>query len=130
MEYHDLSFGKIFIINDDLAEVVVDGGIEITTTMVSEFHGYLLARFQHPFGLLINKTNAYSTEFNAQTQCGTLKQIKRIAIYAPTNMATLSANFMASVPRDVNIPIKVFNNRDDALHWLDPLALPVANHYN
>ena len=65
MDCHQLVFGTIFIVRDDLAELIVNEGVDVDTSMVEEIHNLLLAIFNNSFSLLINRVNSYSTEFNA-----------------------------------------------------------------
>ena len=60
MDSYELSFGKIIILRNDLAEVIVNEGVEVDFGMVEEFHHFLLSNFTHSFSLLINKVNSYS----------------------------------------------------------------------
>ncbi len=114
MTLHELSLGKIFVLRSDLAEVIVDEGVE----MVEEIHNALLSIFPHSFSLLINKTNSYSTELDALVLFGTLSAINKIAIFAPNKMAQLSAEFAANIPSSSVLDIQIFTNRDDALAFL------------
>ena len=41
MELYELSFGKIIIISDDIAEVIIDEDIEFNLKMVDEYHEFL-----------------------------------------------------------------------------------------
>lgn len=118
MKLHQLSFGKIHVLNNDLAEVIVDEGIDINVGMVDEIHHALLSIFPQPFSLLINKTNSYSTQLDALIQFGTLKAINKIAVFAPTIMSKLSADFAAQIPSSATLHIEVFTSRELALTWL------------
>ena len=118
MELHHLSFGKIDVLRRNIAEVIVDEGVNIDIEMEDEIHNCWLSIFTSSFSLLINKTNSYSTKFDALTQCGTLTEINKMAVFAPNKVAKLSADFAAAVPRSVDLNIEVFSNRADALAWL------------
>jgi hypothetical protein len=118
MEVHQTSFAKICVLRNNLAEITVDSGADITLEMVSEIHQYLLSLFSHSFSLLINKTNAYSTQLDALIQFGTLAEIDKIAIFAPNKLAKMSADFSATIPTSTVLNIEVFTEREDALDWL------------
>lgn len=66
MELHELSFAKIIILREDIAEVIVNEGVEMTVEMVDEYHNFLLSHLRAPFSLLVNKLNAYTYDFDAQ----------------------------------------------------------------
>ncbi len=74
--------------------------------------------FKTPFSLLINKINSYSTQIDALVKFGQLDQINKIAIFAPTKMAKLSADFSATIPSSTELNIEVFTDREIALTWL------------
>lgn len=118
MESYELSFCKIEILQKDIAEVIVNEGVDVNMDMVEEIHRCFLSIFIHSFSLLINKKNSYSTQLDALIQFGTLKSINKIAIFAPNKMAKLSADFSADIPSSAALNIQVFTNRDDALIWL------------
>ncbi len=118
MELIELSFVKISILRSDLAEIMVDEGIDINMDMVEEIHNALLSTFTDSFSLLINKTNSYSTQLDALIQFGTLTAIDKIAVFAPNKLAKFSADFAATIPSSAVLNIQVFTNRDEALAWL------------
>ena len=55
MDLHELPFAKIIILQDDLAEVLIDEGVVMNAQMVAQYHEFLLSHLQAPFALLINK---------------------------------------------------------------------------
>ncbi|KGJ93954.1 STAS/SEC14 domain-containing protein [Colwellia psychrerythraea] len=118
MEIHQISFAKISVLRKDLAEITVYNGADIDLNMVDEIHHYLSSIFSDSFSLLINKTNAYSTQLDALIQFGTLTAIDKIAIFAPNKLAKMSAEFSASIPSSTDLNIEVFTDRDEALAWL------------
>jgi len=118
MDRHQISFAKIYVIRQDIAEIIVDTGADIDLKMVAEIHQYLLLLFSDSFSLLINKSNAYSTQLDALIQFGTLSAINKIAVFAPNRLAQMSADFSASIPSSANLNIQVFTDRDEALAWL------------
>ncbi|NRA84382.1 MAG: STAS/SEC14 domain-containing protein [Gammaproteobacteria bacterium] len=118
-ELHQFSFGQVRIFSQVLAEITVNEGAEINTEMVEELHTLLLSLFTNSFSLLINKTNTYSTKFDALTQFGQLEEINKIAVFAPSTMAKFSADFSASIPTSRALNIQVFSDQYDALAWLN-----------
>ena len=118
MGIHQISFAKVSVLSNDIAEITVDGGTDITLDMVNELHHLLLSLFSNSFSLLINKTNSYSTQLDALIHFGTLSAIDKIAIFAPNKLAKMSADFSASIPSSAVLNIEVFTERDDALAWL------------
>lgn len=60
MDLYELSFAKIIILRDDIAEVMINDGVLMDVDMVAKYHEFLLAHLHAPFSLLINKINSYS----------------------------------------------------------------------
>ena len=118
MEVHQISFAKICILNSNCAEITVNPGVDIDLQMIDEIHQFLLSQFNHSFSLLINKSNAYSTQLDALIQFGTLSEIDKIAVFAPNKLAKMSADFSASIPSSSKLNIDVFTERDDAFDWI------------
>jgi len=118
MGIHQISFAAVSVLSDDIAEITVDSGVDITLDMVKELHHLLLSLFSESFSLLINKSNSYSTQLDALIHFGTLPTIDKIAIFAPNKLAKMSADFSASIPSSAVLNIEVFTDRDDALAWL------------
>jgi hypothetical protein len=94
MNVHELSFSKIILLSESIAEVIINEGVELDEKMVEQYHEFLLSHLIAPFSLLINKVNSYSYNFGAQI------------------------NLAIAVPRSVEWNLKVFSNRDKALGWL------------
>lgn len=119
MTLHELSFGKIIIICDDIAEIIVDTGVEIDLNMVDEFHDFLLSHLVSPFSVLINRINTYSHSFDAQMKIGTLEELNVIAIAVYSRASELSTNAIAVYPRKKNWNHRIFDNREEALEWIE-----------
>ncbi|ALO34796.1 hypothetical protein CMT41_08755 [Colwellia sp. MT41] len=118
MDIIQISFARICVLRDDLAEITVDSGVDINMTMVAEIHHCLLSLFSQSFSLLINKSHSYSSQLDALIKFGSLAAIDKIAVFAPNRMAKMSADFSATIPSSKTLNIEVFGNRDEALAWL------------
>ncbi len=119
MKLYRLSFAKIYHLRDDLGEVIVDEGVSINLTMIDEIHSTFNDMFAGVFSLLINKSNAYSTELDALIKFGAHPGLDQIAVFAPNKLAKLSADFSADIPSSSTLNIQVFTCRDSALTWLN-----------
>ncbi len=115
----NISFAKVIKLRADLAEVFVDQGVEVDTKMVDEIHKAFQSLFADQFSVLVNKSNAYSSQLNALEQFGKLNTLDKIAVYAPNELAKLSAEFSADIPSSAALNIKVFTDREAALDWLE-----------
>ena len=118
MDLHELPFAKIIILRDDIAEVMINDGVEMDMNMVDQYHDFLLTHLRAPFSLLINKVNAYTYDFHAQEELATLKEIKAMAVVAYNRVTRIATETLASFPRDVKWNLQIFSNRDEALAWL------------
>ncbi len=117
MIMYELSFAKIVILREDVAEVLINDGVEMNVTMVNQYHEFLLSHLRAPFSLLINKINTYSYDFPAQQMLATLTEIKAMAVVS-YNITKISTETVAAFPRDTQWNIMIFSARDKALEWL------------
>ncbi|MBT8128968.1 MAG: hypothetical protein KJP10_03175 [Gammaproteobacteria bacterium] len=118
MDLYELSFAKIIILRDDIAEVMINDGVEMDAGMVEQYHDFLLTHLRAPFSLLINKVNSYTYTFKAQEKLATLKEINAMGVVAYNRVTRITTETLASFPRDVKWNLEIFSNRDDALSWL------------
>jgi len=118
MDLHVLPFAKIIILQKDIAEVMINDGVEMDTKMVDQYHDFLLSHLHPPFSLLINKVNSYTYDFQAQIHLATLKEINAMAVIAYNRITKITTESLASYPRSEKWNLKVFSNRNEALSWL------------
>lgn len=121
MKICNLSFGKIIILNKNLAEVIVNEGVIIDEVMIDEYHDALLNSLEAPFSLIINKKHSYTYTFPAQKLIANLKEIKAMAVVAQTSGSVMSTETLINVNRDSKWNIKLFNKREEAESWLNSL---------
>lgn len=118
MDLYELSFAKIIILRDDIAEVMINDGVQMDADMVAKYHEFLLTHLRTPFSLLINKINSYTYNFEAQEKLATLKEINAMAVVAYNRITRITTETLASFPRDVKWNLRIFSNREEALSWL------------
>jgi len=118
MNLYELPFAKIIILHDNIAEIMINDGVEMNAKMVQDYHDFLLSHLHSPFSLLINKINSYTYDFEAQTKLATIKEINAMAVVAYNRITKLSTEALASYPRSEKWNLKIFSNRDEALTWL------------
>lgn len=114
----ELPFGQIIKLREDIAEVIINEGIEMDLNMVNQYHEWLLSHLKSPFSILVNKVNSYTYDFEAQMALGTLKEINVMAVVVYNNAAKFSTEDLASRPRIKDWNISIFSNREQALTWL------------
>lgn len=115
---HELPFAKIIILREDIAEVIINEGIDMDITMVEHYHQFLLSHLKSPFSLLVNKINSYSYTSDAVTKLATLEEINVMAIVSYTRATTVATEVLGLVHgNDWNM--KIFDDRAEALAWLE-----------
>jgi len=118
MESFKLPFAEIKIIHNNIAEVIINEGIEMDLSIVKQYHKFLLNHLTVPFSLLINKINAYSYTFEAQIELATLKEINAMAVVTYNYHTKVATQYLAELPRKRSWHIEIFNDRSIALNWL------------
>ncbi len=118
MDLYELHFARIILLREDIAEVLINEGVEMDVGMVDQYHDFLLSHLRAPFSLLINKVNPYTYDFSAQKKLATLKEINAMAVVAYNRVTEIATESLASLPRDVDWNLKIFSHRDEALAWL------------
>jgi hypothetical protein len=121
MKSYNLSFGRIIILEDDLAEVIIDEGVIMDELMVDLYHDFLLSYLKAPFSLLINKKNSYSYTFEAQKVIANLKEIYAMAVIVGTDAAVMSTETLIKINETNNWNIKLFRTKPEAMEWLESL---------
>ena len=119
MELHRLSFCKAIKLADDMAEFVVDEGVEFNLDRVDEYHFWITGHLRSPYFLLIHKLHAYTYDFASQRKLGTLPGIQAAAFVVYSNVSELATEVMLSMPRESEWIYRIFDNRDDAVAWLE-----------
>jgi hypothetical protein len=119
MDIYELPFAKIIILRDDIAEVMINDGVEMNLEMVDQYHDFLLSHLHAPFSLLVNKVNAYTYDFAAQEKLATLVEINAMAVVAYNRVTEITTQALTSFPRHQKWNINIFSDRKNALAWLE-----------
>ena len=115
---YDIEFAKINLLREDIAEVIINNGIELNAEMVDAYHDFLITHLKAPFSLLINKINSYTYDFAAQQKLATIDHINAMAVVTYKHSAMITTLYLASQPREKSWNLQVFSDRETALHWL------------
>lgn len=113
-----LSFATIYILEKNLAEVIIDEDTLMGEVMVDEFHDVLLSNLSAPFSIIINKKNRYSYTFEAQKTICNLKEIHLIAVIVTTHGALMSTETLIKINEHNNWNIELFKDKEEALKWI------------
>ncbi len=118
METHTLSFGVVNILQEDIAEVIINENVEFDIPMVEEYHAFLLSHLTAPFALLINKIYSYTYTGTAQLKIGDLPQIYAMAVVAYTKPTEIATRTLVQMPHDNAWNLKIFSTTTEAIAWL------------
>ncbi|SFD16611.1 hypothetical protein [Algibacter pectinivorans] len=113
-----LSFGTITILQNNLAEVIVDEGIVMDDCSVAEFHKFIVNKLEAPCGLMVNKKYSYTYTFSAQKRIGVLKEIEHVAVVTQTSAGIMSTQTLLNVSGFIEETTRLFQDREEALIWL------------
>jgi hypothetical protein len=119
MKSYKLSFATIVIIEEDLAEVIINDGVVMDEIMVDEYHDFLLSSLKKPFSLLINKKHSYTYTFYAQKTIVNLKEIKAMAVLLYNSGGLMSTETLINLNENNNWNIEMFQSKEKALGWLE-----------
>lgn len=118
MKSYKLSFGSIFILRNDLAEVIVDEGVEMNVDQAKEYLNFLYMHLEAPFSLLLNKKNSYSYTFEAQKLIVSNDKIKKLAVVVGSTGALMASETLLSLKQNGNWHTEFFRTREEAVLWL------------
>jgi len=120
---HNLSFAKVIILNESVAEVIVGQGIEVSLEMSEEYNDFLAEKFPNNFAVLINKINDYDFSFEAKLNMASHENLKAIAVITYDKEGTKSVEDIAAMRQLDGWNLKVFDGlnlgRQDGLIWLE-----------
>jgi hypothetical protein len=125
---HRLSFGYFTLLAENIVEVVIDDGIELSLEMVEECDQFFKAHIFGEFGMLINRINEYSYSYEAQLSIGSYQGLKAIAfVYYTDECKTLFEQLNVTRAND-NWNSRLFSGLElewqQALNWLEQELLP------
>src|SRR5687768_4318230 len=98
MKTYVLSFGTVTLLRPDLAEVIVNEGVEMNMDMVDEYHMFVSELLAEPCGTLINKKNSYTYTFEAQLAISNLEKIKAMAVLVYSDAARVATEILMKLP--------------------------------
>ena len=82
---YELSFCSINMLDENIAEIIVNKSVEISIEMVEEYDEFLSTHFSSDFGLLINKINDYNYSFEAKLSIASNEHLKVMAVVNYSN---------------------------------------------
>ena len=116
---HLLSFCKIQIIDQNIVEVILNNGVEISGQMVDEFFTAIAGKMHDQISILLDKATHYSYNFDALLKLSESTKILNIGVVTYDELSRSSAIFMMERFNKSNKNVHLFETREDALAWLN-----------
>jgi hypothetical protein len=122
MQKYQLSFAKVNILSEHIAEVIVGQDVVISLEMSEEFDYFLTRFFSDNFALLINKINEYDFSFEAKLSVASHENLAAIAVVTYDNQSKASVGKIAAIRQRDGWNLKVFDGLNlgwqEGLDWL------------
>ncbi len=118
VEEYQLKEGKVIVHRPDMAEVIVNEGVEIDAEILKKGHDFLREHLTPPFSLLINKEHSYSYDMKAQLAVGELEGLDSVAVVYYSQLSKTLVDLLLMYPWATKINIKTFADRERAMAWL------------
>jgi len=119
---HRLSFGYFTLLAEDIVEVTIDEGIELSLEMIEECDVFFKAHIFGDFGMLINRINEYTYSYEAQLSIGSYHGLKAIAFVYYSNESKVLIEAVKLARAYDNWNSRVFSGLDlewqKAFQWL------------
>ena len=117
----ELDFCTIAIMSENVAEIVVHQGVEVSSAMVEQCFALVRKSLRAPFCLMVNERNSHSYDFGAQTALGAIDDLLAVALVSEKPLMDMAACCLMRQPRPTRWPMAVFSSREDALALLHAL---------
>jgi hypothetical protein len=122
MQRYQLSFAKVNLLNEHIAEVIVGQNVVISLEMSEEYDDFLTKIFSDNFALLINKINEYDFSFEAKLSVASHENLAAIAVVTYDNQSKISVDKIAAIRQRDGWNLKVFDGLNlgwqEGLDWL------------
>jgi hypothetical protein len=133
MQKYQLSFAKVNVLNEHIAEVIVGQDVVISLEMSEEYDDFLTKTFSNNFALLINKINEYDFSFEAKLSVASHENLAAIAVVTYDKQSKASVGQIAAIRQRDGWNLKVFDGLNlgwqEGLDWLqDELNSEVLNN--
>ncbi|WP_019027354.1 hypothetical protein [Colwellia piezophila] len=123
MKKHQLSFAKINILNEHIAEVIVDQDTVISLEMSEEYDRFMSEIFSNYFAILVNKINQYDFSFEAKLSMASHQNLTAIAVVTYDNEGKESVEKLAAIRQLDGWNVKIFDGLNlgwqEGLDWLN-----------
>ena len=122
MNKYQFDFGRINIINGNIAEVIIDKNVEMSIEMVEQSEQFFSEHFTDNFGMLVNKINAYQYAYEAKLTIGSHEKLKAIAVVNYHNEGIRQSDRVIKLREMDSLNLKTFSGLElgwqQGLDWL------------
>ena len=119
---HRLSFAYFNILSDNLLELVIDDGIEVTLEMVEECHDFVDTHFANDFGLIINLVNNFSFSYEAKLSFASWVHLRALAFVCYSQDTIKSTQQLCQIRKIDQWNYRIFSGLElgwqQAVNWL------------
>lgn len=119
---HQLSFATVTLLSNNIAEVVMDKGVELSLEMIEESDAFFAEKFNNTFGILLNKVHHYNLSFEAKLSVASFANLKAIAVVHYTKESELDTKKLSTIRAMDSWNLKSFSGLDlgwqQAFDWL------------
>lgn len=119
METRGISFAEVLRLEEDMAELIIADRSELNPEMVLALQEHLFNRFRTPLRLLVNRKYRFTFTFEGQAAFASMPLVNATAFLVKHPLDVLSSKVMISTPRAKPWCAKHFEERRQALQWLD-----------
>ena len=120
---YELSFATINLIKDNIAEVIINAGVEVSMEMGEECDAFFTKLFPENFALLINKINPYDYTFEAKLSVASHENLKAIAVVSYDEHGESVSKELAQLRKIDGWNVKIFSGLNlgwqDGVDWLE-----------
>ena len=120
---HRLSFGYFTLLAENIVEVTIDEGIELSLEMIEESDIFFKAHIFGSFGMLINMVNKYTYSYEAKLSIGSYEGLKAIAFVYYTDKSRINVEELNAVRANDKWNSRIFSGRElewhKAFKWLE-----------
>ena len=119
MEEIQLSFGKINILGPQLAEVIINEGLDFSLEMFNEEQAILRNRLGLSYGLLVNRLHSYAYSFDAIRAIQRESSQKATAVINSNHAGDVVIKLFEYGVPEHKMNLRQFSDRQDAINWLN-----------
>jgi len=104
-----LSFATLTLLSDEIAEIIIDDGIEVSIEMLEECDEFLHKNLKGKYALLFNKINHYTFAFEAKMIIASSEHLQALAVVVYNADAQNSVEELQALREIDGLNIQVFS---------------------